>query len=313
MLSVYKTITERLVWFNQKGYLQGVFWITLVSLVSNTNDIFMRLLGERIHPAEIVFFRFFFAALIMFPILLHYGKSTFATARPILHIIRALMGFAAVSLWCFGVTMAPLAIVSTIALTVPIFVLPLAYFILKENVGWQRTIATLVGFIGIIVIAWPNDGIENLWQNQISIGVMILILSAILFALSDILNKFMIAYEGMLAMLFYFALGTSIAGLAPAIYVWLMPTLYEFMLLFCLGFGGNMILYCLLKAFKAADVSALAPYRYLELIFAAGFGYLIWHEIPGVNSLLGAAIIIPATLSIAYAETKKIKKDEQSG
>ncbi len=296
-------------WIFSKGYVQGIFWIVLVNLTSNANDIFMRFLGERIEPEQIAFFRFFFAGFILLPIMLYKGKQTFRTGRPVLHIIRALMGFLAITFWCKGVTLVPLAVVSTIALTVPLFVLPLACLILKEKVGLQRTLATLFGSLGICIMIIPSDGIGQIFENGTSFGVIILMVAAILFALSDILNKFMVNHEGTLAMLFYFALGTTLAGLIPAMYVWITPTIYELFILFLLGFGGNFILYCLLKAFRATEVSALAPYRYLELIFAVSFGYLLFGEIPGVNNFIGAAIIIPATLSIAYYEVRKQKSD----
>ena len=269
----------------------------------------MRLLGARLEPAQIAFFRFFFAGLILLPIMVYQGKHTFKTGRPVLHVIRALMGFLAISFWCKGVTMVPLAAASTIALTVPLFVLPLAYLILKEKVGLQRTLATLCGFIGICVMVIPNDGASQIFASNTSFGMMMLIGASVLFALSDILNKFMVEHEGTLAMLFYFALGTSIAGFVPAMYVWITPSIYEIFILFLLGFGGNFILYCLLKAFSATDVSALAPYRYLELIFAAFFGYILFGEVIGANNFIGAAIIVPATLSIAYYEVRKQKKD----
>ncbi len=293
-------------WFHSPGYAQGVFWIMLVSLLSNMNDILMRLLGSRLDGMEIAFFRFFFAAIVLLPIMLYQGKSAFKTALPGLHVLRALLGFGAVSCWCYGVTMAPLSVVATLALTVPIFVLPMAYLLLGEPVGWARTTATLAGFIGILVIVIPQDGGEQvLWQSSFNAGAMILIMAAILFAISDILNKKMVKHESVLAMLFYFAFGTSLAGAIPAWQVWQTPNLQEFMFLFLLGMGGNLILFCLLKAFAATQVSALAPYRYLELIFATVFGYLLFGEIPGSYVIIGAAIIIPSTLMIALYETKK--------
>lgn len=292
-------------WLQGKGYLQGVFWIVLVSIISNTNDICMRLLGERLPATQVVFCRFSFAACMMFAIMLHLGKQTFATARPMLHLVRALVGFLAVTLWCHGVTLAPLAIAATMALTVPIFVLILAYWFLHEVIGWQRLLATLLGFLGILIIALPGQ--YNLGLQNLNYAAMALVGSALLFAVSDILNKAMVKHEGMHAMLFYFALGTSLAGSIPAWYSWISPTAMEWCMLGLLGIGGNAILFCLLKAFSAADISALAPYRYLELIFATAFGYLLFNEIPKVNTFVGASIIVFATLAISYYEINKLK------
>ena len=300
-------------WFHSKGYAQGVFWIICVSLISNGNDILMRLLGERLPSMEIAFFRFSLAAFMLFPIMLYKGLTSFKTSRPVLHILRGILGFGAVAYWCYGVGKAPLAVVSTIALTVPLFVLPMASIFLREKVGWQRTLATLTGFGGILFILYPDiSQLDRVSTDILGSGVLALIAASILFAVSDILNKFMVAKESQLTLLFYFALVTSMAGVWPAYKVWVTPIGHEVGLLFALAMGGNLILYCLLKAFSAVDVSALAPYRYVELIFASLFGFLLFKEIPGFYGFMGAAIIVPSTFAIAYYETRKSKKKTQA-
>ena len=64
----------------------------------------------------------------------------------------------------------------------------------------------------------------------------------------------------------------------------------------------------MLKAFAATDISALAPYRYVELFFAGGFGFVLFGEIPTIMTLIGAAIIVPSTFTIAIYETNKQRK-----
>lgn len=305
-----KSLQSSLSWLNAKGYAQGVFWIICVSFVSNGNDILMRLLGSRLPSMEIAFCRFFFAALILLPIMLYKGTSAFKTSHPVWHFLRGILGFGAVASWCYGVGKAPLAVVSTIALTVPLFVLPMALVFLREKVGWQRTVATLAGFVGILFVLYPDiSQIQSLKTGVLNSGVMFLLFAAVLFALSDIVNKFMVAKESQLTLLFYFAVVTTLAGAWPAYQVWIAPTSHEFVLLFILGMGGNLILYFLLKAFAAVDVSALAPYRYVELIFAGVFGFLFFSEIPGLYSFIGAAIIVPSTFAIAYYETHKSNRN----
>lgn len=294
-------------WFTRKGYLQGVFWIVLVCLISNLNDIIMRLAGTRLPSIQVSFFRFFFAFLTLIPFMVTRGKTAFVTFQLEFHLLRAILGFGAVAFWCTGVSKVPLAVISTIALTIPIFVLPMAFILLKENIGWQRIAATLTGFAGIFVIIKGTTGDEALLNSlyHFDNASLFLIAAAVLFALSDILNKKMVHQESPLTMLFYFAAGTSLFGAVPAALVWTSPTMTELFYLFCLGVGGNLILYFLLKAFAATDVSALAPYRYVELIFASFFGYFLFNEIPTKMTLLGVTIIVPSTFAIAYYETRQ--------
>lgn len=300
------------IWFFRKGYLQGVFWITLVALTSNLNDILMRLAG-RLPAAEVTFFRYFFAVVTLLPIMLHAGKRAFQTQRPLLHLVRSVLLFGAIACWSTAVTMVPLAVMSTLALTVPLFVLPLARFILKEAVGWQRSAATLVGFLGIFIVVYGTSPSANFFEEftKLNNGTLYLIIAALLFALSDIINKKYVSKESDLSMLFYIALGTATIGFFPTQAVWVTPTPVEYIYLVILGAGGNLILYFLLKAFAATDVSALAPYRYTELFFSGILGYLFFQEIPGSWTFLGAAIIVASTAAIASYELKRSKAASQ--
>ncbi len=299
--------SQNKVWFNQTGYLQGVFWIILVSLISSSNDVLMRFTGTRLPAMEITFFRAFFALISLLPLVLSQGKSVFITTRPKLHCLRGILGFGAIAFWCAGVNIVPLAVVSTLAFTIPLFVLPMAIVFLGEHVGWQRATATLFGFLGIAIIVNGMSQTQNALNSILALdrGTLFLISATLLFALSDILNKKMVSKESNLTMLFYFAVGTSLCGAVPAFMVWQTPTLLELFYLFLLGAGGNLILFCLLKAFAATDVSALAPYRYVELIFACFFGLVLFGEIPSSTTLIGAAVIIPSTFAIAYYETRQ--------
>lgn len=298
-------------WFNKKGYLQGVFWIIVVSLVSNMNDILTRKVGSRLPPLEVAFFRFFFAVLTLLPVMLSKGISSFKSNHLGVHSFRAILLYGAIVCWSVGVTMIPLAAVSTLALTVPIFVLPMAVVFLHEKVGIQRTLATLIGFCGILIVVIGGGSGPATFLKEISTfnnGTLYMICACVLFALSDIINKKMVVRESTLSMMFYIALGTTLFGIIPAYMVWVQPTLYELTFLFFLGAGANLILFFLLKAFAATDVSALAPYRYVELLLAGLFGFLLFDEIPTIWTLIGAAIIVPATFAIAYYETQQSKK-----
>lgn len=304
-----ETETKKPLWFFRRGYLQGVFWITLVALTSNLNDILMRE-ASRLPAQEVTFFRYFFAVVTLLPFMLMNAKTAFKTERPALHAIRSLLLFGAIFAWAAAVKLVPLAVMSTFALTVPIFVLPMASVFLKEKVGWQRTLATLVGFAGIFTVVYGSSDDANFLESLMTLnnGTWYLMFAALLFAMSDIVNKKYVSKESNLSMLFYIALGTALFAFWPAQNVWVMPTTQEFVLLFTLGAGGNLILFFLLKAFSATDVSALAPYRYTELFFAGLFGYLFYSEVPTFWTFVGAAIIIVATASIAYYEIHAARK-----
>lgn len=302
--SRFLSVTSQRSWFNSKGYLQGIFWMVVTCIISNSNDIFTKHVGVRLSGAEVAFFRFFFSAIVLLPFMMARGKGAFVTKYPGAQCIRSVLLVLAMIAWSYGVSSLPLTLATTISFTVPFFVLPLAKIFLKEHVGWQRWFATFFGFIGIIVSIHPTG-------NAFNPMALALVASTLMFASLDIINKkLLIEDETLLSMLFYSALGTAILGLIPALLTWQTPTLQELFFLFILGCGASLILFCLLKAFAATEVSALQPFRYAEFVLSAIFGFVIFQEFPTVSTLLGAAIIVPSTLYIVFYETREQKKKE---
>lgn len=281
-------------------YLTGISWFILSLVISITNDVFQKHLGENLHSIQITFLRFFFGTICLLPFMFYYGKQSFYTSRMSVHVIRGVLLFGGIALWCFGLTRAPITVATTLTFIIPMIVLVLAWFFLKERIGWARWMATLFGFVGAIIVLEPT----NVNFTPLS---LLLVAATIMFATLDVINKKFVVKESMLAMLFYTAVITMLIAAIPTLFVWKTPTLQQFLFLVVLGCGANAILYCLLKAFTYADASAVAPFRYVELVLSAGFGFLIFNEIPTVAVVLGSLIIIPCTLFLVYNETKDNK------
>jgi S-adenosylmethionine uptake transporter len=289
-------------WFFQTGYVQGVFWAMMICMVSVTNDVLMRFLGERLHPFEIVFFRFFFSMIVVLPFMIPHGLAMFKTSRPAQHTVRALLGAGALTATCFSVNLMPLSENTTIMFAEPLFVLPMAVFFLKEKVDSGRWIATIIGFIGLLIIVQPGT-------EAFQIKALFPITAALLFALLNIQAKLMVSKEHTLTMLFYFGVGTTLAASFALPFVWVMPTLSELFFLALLGIGANMIQVCLFRAFAATDASGLMPFRYTELLFSATFGFILFHELPALWILGGGSLIIAGNFYITWREMNKEKKE----
>jgi S-adenosylmethionine uptake transporter len=285
-------------WFFRKGYPQGAFWATMICVVSVTNDVLMRFLGERLHSTEIIFFRFLFSMITVIPLMLSHGTAVFKTSRPMLHAFRAILGVGGIGACCYAVNVMPLNENTSIMFSQPLFFLPLAVFLLRERVDAPRWIATLIGFIGLIVVLQP--GLDTFrWVALVPVA------AALQFALLDIIAKKMVATESTYNMLFYFAFGTTICAFIPALYFWQTPTLSELGLLVLLGIGANLIQVCLIRAFTATDASALMPFRYVEFIFTSIVGFLLFSEKPTWVTLGGVILIIAGTAYLSYYESRR--------
>ena len=278
-------------------YFIAIGWFILSLMSSCLNDIISKYMGMRLHSLEISFFRFSFGALTLVPFIFYYGTSTLQTSNPLVHLSRGTLLFFGMTAWTYGVTIVPITTATMVGFSMSLFVLVLAVFFLNENITWQRWGATIAGFVGIVITLQPH-------AEDFNPEVLVFIFAAMSFATLDIINKKFIVKESMISMLFYSAIVTAILSVVPATQYWQTPSASELFLLLILGASSNLILFFILKAFALLDATAIAPYRYLELLMSATFGYIIFGDIPSASTWYGAAILIPSTLFIVYSENK---------
>ena len=289
-------------WFITSGYKQGVFWVLMITAVSATNDVLMKTLGERLHVTEISFFRFFFSLISVLPIIfIKSGTALLKTEQLGLHLLRGLIGAIALGLCCYSVNIMHMSLNTTIMFSQPLFFLPLAYFFLKEIVDASRWLATLIGFLGILIIMQPGS-------DAFQIEAIVPMTSAFCFAIISVLAKKMIKDEHSLTLLFYFGLVTSLVALPIMIPFWQTPLLSELLLLCMLGIGANLIQVCIFRAFSSTDASSLQPIFYTEIGISTIFGFIFFGQVPTLYIFLGAALIIGSTFAISVIETRKEKR-----
>ncbi|WP_264374471.1 DMT family transporter [Wolbachia endosymbiont (group B) of Carcina quercana] len=288
--------------YRLRAYLFGVIWFILSLLISVANDTISKYLSLHLQSFEIIFFRFLFTTITLVPFMFYYGIETFKTSQISTQITRGGLLFCGMTLWTYGLTVFPIVTATIISFSIPLFVILLAIPLLNENIIWQRWIVTVIGFVGIAITTKAHS-------EDFNPKILIFIVSALIFAILDILNKKLVIKESVISMLFYSALTTTIFSTPPLLFYWHMPSLLELVLLLILGISSNLILFFMLKAFALTDATALAPYRYIELIISAIVTYVIFNELPDKSALYGTLILIPSTLFIAYSEGKAIKKN----
>jgi len=283
---------------SSSNFLWAVMWFVLSLVVGCGNDALMKYAGSLVSPWQVTFFRCFFSVLTLLPFMYYQGSAAFVSNHLWLHVVRGGLLVLSISLWSHGIKEASITTATIMSFTVPIFVLLLAPIVLQERVTWPLWGATLVSFGGIFLVLQPG-------HNTLRSSVFFL-LAAVLFGLLDVINKKYVYQESLLAMLFYPTLVATVLLLPPLAYVGTFPTRHALPWLLCLGIGNNLILYCLLRAFRLTAVSSLAPFRYLELLFSMGVGYLFFQDMPGRNDYWGAAIIIFCALFITYYQRRSV-------
>jgi len=286
----------------KQAYITGISWYLMHFIVSIGNDGIMKFLGDTLPAFQIVCLRFSAAALVLLPVLAIKGREAFKSARMFMHAVRGLLLAVGIGLWCVGLHMMPFASCVVINNTMPFFKMLFAQVILGEKVGKERWLASLAGFIGCLIVFNPTAAT---FKPQ----SLVLILSAMCFAMLDIFNKKYSTSETITSMLFYGSVATAVIAAFKAVPTWVPVTTPQLGLIALLGVGANVLLYCLLKAFKYVDASATCPYRYTEFVLSAIVGFLLFKESPSSSTLLGSCIILPSVIYTAMVETREASSE----
>jgi len=267
----------------------------------------LKSLAGEIHSTQIVLVRCLVGLIVIFPLLYSEGFSKLKSPQLKLHLLRGIFAAIAINLGFYSLTILPLATATVLFFTAPLFVTIFAIPLLKEKVGWRRLLATLVGFIGTIIVINPGlDGVD--------MRLLIPVFSSVFFAVSLILNKQLSKTDSPAVLMFYIFFIVTIISFPLALMNWVWPTAGQWqILIFVVALFATSRTYFDIKAYSTGEASFVAPFQYLRILFVGVAGYLVFKEEPTFNVLLGALVIISSTLYIAQREYRlKRKLDRQS-
>jgi drug/metabolite transporter (DMT)-like permease len=276
---------------NQLGFLYMFLSVCTFSVM----DLLVKWSSD--YPTgEVLFFRGFFGLLpTYFLIPKNKLKTFYTTDRSKEHLFRCLMGLMALIAIVIALRELPLAVVVSLSYAAPLFITVLSIFLLGEKVGVFRWLAVLIGFVGVIIIAEPGFKGMNYFY-------FLPLIFCIGMAFVTITIRKLSTTEPIWLISIFFTITISIAGLATIPMGWIMPNFQDFILLALIGATGGSANLFLTQSYKLSEVSLVAPLKYLALVFAIIFGYLIWNEIPTIKTLIGASLVVLASLIIFRRE-----------
>ena len=276
---------------NQLGFLYMFLSVCTFSVM----DLLVKWSSD--YPTgEVLFFRGFFGLLpTYFLIPKNKLKTFYTTERSKEHLFRCLMGLMALIAIVVALRELPLAVVVSLSYAAPLFITVLSIFLLSEKVGIFRWLAVLIGFAGVIIIAEPGfKGMNYLYFLPLIFCIGMAFVTITIRKLSTTEPIWLISI--------FFTITISIAGLATIPMGWKMPNFQDFILLALIGVTGGSANLFLTQSYKLSEVSLVAPLKYLALVFAIFFGYFIWNEIPTIKTLIGASLVVLASLIIFRRE-----------
>lgn len=276
--------------------LAAIFFFSIMAaLIKATADF--------VPTGEAVFFRSLFALPVIIIWLGWQGKlrEGLKTNRPMFHVIRSLVGAAAMATGFAALGMLPLPEVEVLGYIAVFLTVIFAAVFLGERLRMFRISMVALGMCGVLIVLWPRLTLADIDQTA-RIGIVCILISATLRSLVIIHIRKMVSSESTSSIVFYFAMTTTLLSLLTTPFGWVWPEPPVIVLLVLMGIIGGVAQILITTSYKYAEVAVLAPFDYASILFAILFGYFVFGEAPGIWVLSGASVIIFAGIMIVWRE-----------
>ena len=275
---------------------QFAILLIIISIIFGTlMGTFIKLAQEELNVFTTGFLRFFFGFLIITPYILKTKFEVFSTKNLKIHILRSALNLPAMLLGFAALAMLPLEKMTAIHFIVPIIVTILAVIFLKEKIYLYRSIALVMGFLGMLIILRP--GIID-----ISIGIYMALISSLIWSVVIILTKKVSKDDSAITILSHQYVYMSLFSFPLVIYFWDQPSLKTIIFILCAAMSGTILHIALNHAYKLVDVTMTQPYSFLGLVVSSIIGYFVFSDKPDFYTWLGASVIFCGVLLISYRE-----------
>ncbi len=279
--------------------VRGLLWIALSGLVFVLLNVVLRRLSQQLHPMQAQFLRYLAAMVVMLPVALRGGWRSCWPVRPVGQVSRGALHTMGLLLWFVALPNIPLADTTAIGFIQPMFIMLGAWLFLHEAMRWERWVAAIVGFTGVMVVVGPRLSGDAGWYH------LLMLSSCPIFAASFLLNKALTRYETVNVIVLWQAVTVTLLSLPLALWYWQTPTLGHWVLVLLSGVFGAGGHYCQTRGLAIAEASLTQSIRFLDLVWAAFAGYVFFGDAPTATTLLGGAIISVSTLWIAQRESRR--------
>jgi len=243
-----------------------------------------RQLTGRMAPVEILFLRSVASIIILLALWPRLGIDAFATRQLRLHVVRNVIHFFGQYAWVWGIALAPLAVVTAIEFTSPVWVALLAAVWLGERIPPPRRVAIVAGIAGVVIIVRPG-------VSAFGPAALIVVAGSFCFAASILVVKMLLRTDRITAVVFYMSVVQLPLGLAGSLFVWTRPALTDAPWYFAMGATALSAHYTMGRALSLGDASFVLPMDFLRLPVVALTALALYGERIDAFTMLGAALI----------------------
>jgi len=292
-------------WKAQTGVTRGIVLMLLSTLGFSIMHVLIRHLAASLDPIQIVFFRNFFGLVVFLPWFLRHGLAPLRTNQLKLHALRAGLNVCAMAAFFYALGMTPVARVTALSFTAPLFAAILSVLVLGEVFRLRRWTATFCGFLGTLVILRPGFA-------EIDLGSLLALAAALLWGCTLIVIKVLARTESAMTVTSYMNILLTLLSLVPALLVWRMPEGVQWFWLLAIGVLGTLAQVAITQSLKEADTGVVMPFNFFNLIWVTIMGYLLFAEVPGLFVWLGGAIVFASATYIAIRESRLARERRRS-
>lgn len=274
-----------------------VVFITMASMIKATAD--------EVPTGQAVFFRSAFAMPVLIGWLAWRGdlSTGLKVNSPIGHVLRGFIGASAMGMNFVALGLLPLPEVTAIGFAAPLMTVAFAAILLKERVGPFRISMVLLGLVGVMIVLWPRLSFDTAAKGA-TLGAVLVLGSAAMRALAQVQIRRLVKIDQPSAIVFWFTMTTTGLSLLTLPFGWVMPPAGTLWLLIGAGVFGGMGQILMTSAYRFAGASLVAPFDYTAMVLALIIGYVFFAEIPTLQMLLGAVVVIAAGVMVIWREQR---------
>ncbi len=288
--------------------VRGAQWIVASCIGATGMSVAVRYLSVEMHTVQIAFLRCVFGLWVLIPLFATRPTSEakrLQFSRPWLHLLRGGLFVIALNTGFYAISVLPLATATTLFFMAPVFATLLAAVFRQERFGVRRAAAIAAAFIGVLIVLRPGFA-------EISWAMTLAIMSALCFSVALLISRPLAQADGATSILVSSSVIASIVMAFPVIWLWTPVGVELWGLVGLLVVASSLRMFADIRAYTAADAGFLAPFAFLRLLFITAAGWIFFQEGLDGPTALGAAMIIGATVFIAWREAIVRKRDLDS-
>jgi drug/metabolite transporter (DMT)-like permease len=271
-------------------------WAVAAGVIFSLLNASLRMLAMELHPFQAQFLRYLFGLVVMLPMILRSGLAQYRPNGLGGQLWRGVVHTGGLLLWFFALPHVPLADMTALGFTGPIFVMIGAVWMLGERMVWERWVAALIGFVGVLIVVGPKLSGAGGYYN------LVMLAAAPMFAASFLITKALTRRDSASVIVVWQALTVSVFTLPLAWLHWSPPTAMQWVGSLVCGMLGSAAHYCLTRSYKNVDISSTQSVKFLDLIWSATLGFLVFGDVPSQSSIVGGLVVLASTVWIARRE-----------